>query len=82
MIAPILRAFIVRYQYYTINFRYKTVTQIALFFAYKNVTQSERLFVSKILTQSALFFAYKNVTQSAFFACKNMPPHPPISKIQ
>ena len=30
----ILRALIVRYQYYTIQFIYKTVTQSALFFAY------------------------------------------------
>ena len=59
-------AFIVRYQYYTINFRYKNVTQRALFFAYENVTQSVRLFVYKNVLQSDCF-AYKNVTQSAFF---------------
>ena len=35
MIALIVRAFIVRYQYYKINFRYKNVTQSALFFAFK-----------------------------------------------
>ena len=34
LIALIVRAFIVRYQYYTINFRYKNVTQSALFFVY------------------------------------------------
>ena len=37
LIALIVHAFIVRYQYQTINFRYKNVTQSALFFAYKNV---------------------------------------------
>ena len=31
----IVRAFIVRYQYYTINVRYKNVMQRALYFAYK-----------------------------------------------
>ena len=38
MICLVERAFIVRYQYYTIHFRYKYVTQSAFFFSYKNVT--------------------------------------------
>ena len=59
---------------YTINFKYKNVTQSALFFRYKNVYKN--------VTQNASFSAYKNVTQSAlFFQSKNVPPPPPISKI-
>ena len=59
---------------YTINFRYKNVTQSRLFFAYKNITQSVRFFVYKNVRQSELFFQYKNVTQIAlFFAYKNVP---------
>ena len=46
MIALIAHAFIVRYQFYTINFRYKNVIQSSLFFAYKNVTQRALFFVS------------------------------------
>ena len=34
MIALIVRAFMVMYQYYTINIRYKNLTQSALFFLY------------------------------------------------
>ena len=41
----IVRAFIVRYHYYTTNFRYKNVSKSALFFAYKNVTQSVRIYI-------------------------------------
>ena len=54
--ALIVRAFILRYPYYTINFRYKNVSQSGLFFAYKNVKQSVRLFVHKNVTQSASSF--------------------------
>ena len=39
LIALIVRAFVVRYQHFTINVRYKNVTQSEFFFAYKNVTQ-------------------------------------------
>ena len=66
MISLIVRTFIVRYQYYTINFRYKNVTQSELFFVYKNVMQN------------ALFFAYKIVTKSDFLVYA--PPPPKISK--
>ena len=38
-----------------------------LFFAYKNVTQSVRVFVYKNVTESALFFEYNNLTQSTLF---------------
>ena len=47
LIALIVREFIVRYQYYKISFRYKNVTQSALFCAYKNVTRSVGIFVYK-----------------------------------
>ena len=47
MIALIVRAFIVRYEYYTIYFRYKNVTQSALFLKYINVTLCVRLFEYK-----------------------------------
>ena len=62
LIDLILRAFIVRYQYYTIKFRYKNVTQSALFFAYKNVTQSVRLFIYINVTQ-IVYISNINVTQ-------------------
>ena len=77
------RTCVYRYHYYTVNFRYKNVTQSELYFGFKNVTQSVRLFVCKNVTQSSLFFAYRNVTQIALFSHIEMPlPPPPISKIQ
>ena len=45
LIALIVRAFVDRYEYYTINYIYINLTQSALFFAYKNVMQSVGLFV-------------------------------------
>ena len=45
LIALIVRASIVRYQYYTIHFRDKNSMQSALFFEYKNVTQIVSIFV-------------------------------------
>ena len=75
------RTSVYRYQYYTVNFRDKNVTQSALFFGYKNVKQSVRIFVCKNVIQSALFFAYRNVTQSKLFLHIEMPPSaPPFSK--
>ena len=59
LIALIVPAFIIRYEYYTITFRNNTVTQSAVFFAYKTVTEIVRLFGYKNVTRSALFFAYK-----------------------
>ena len=47
MIALIVRAFIVRYQYYTIKYIYINGTQSALFFAYTNVTPSVTVLVYK-----------------------------------
>ena len=67
LIALILCVFIVIYHYYTINVRYKNVTQSELFFADKNVTQSVWIFLYKNVTQSALFFAYKIVMQLELF---------------
>ena len=45
MIALIVREFIVRYQYYTINYIYKDVTQSAIMFVYKSVAQIVMLFL-------------------------------------
>ena len=56
MIVPIVYMFILRYEYYMINFRSKKVSQTGLFFGFKNVTQSVKLFVSKNITQSEFNF--------------------------
>ena len=52
--------------------------QSALFFVYKNVTQSVWLFVYKNVTECVLFFAYKSLTKSALFLYIKMPPPPPL----
>ena len=74
MIAIIICEFIVRYQYYTIDFRYKNVTQNALFFAYKNVMKIVRIFVYKNVMQGTLFFSYKIQRKVHCFLDIKMPP--------
>ena len=64
LIDLIVRAFIVRYQYYTINFEYKNVTQF--FFVDQNETKKSSFWYKKCNAKYTVF-VNRNVTKSALF---------------